>query len=382
MTEIEPGLRASLPVTRLSHSENRCLIAYYLQSPLSADGSRLLHFEFDCPHVDSRELEPMRGRIVISEPDGSCPQMLGEIRVPSPSSGAQAQWCGGLHRIAYFLNDDEGSTGWRIDDLGSGHRWEGEGRMRHISADGRRLSIQDPNPYGRNEDRRAPAHEDAAAIFSDYEAEEELFRVTVADMLRVHPSREEMEPLHLGIKKPLFSPDGEHLSFVLSNNPYRQASGADEPRRHELYLADADGSDLRYLCPFVTHPSWHPTGEYFCALVHDPEGLLAFGLYPVDGSGPIYWRHPALRSGHPSIQPVHCGYLINDQYDREREVAQLWLYSLEDWSERLILEAEYSDYSNHSGTHLHPAWSPDGRSVFFNSAHPGHAQVYRIDVEE
>ncbi|MBT3605324.1 MAG: hypothetical protein HOE48_19865 [Candidatus Latescibacteria bacterium] len=28
-----------------------------------------------------------------------------------------------------------------------------------------------------------------------------------------------------------------------------------------------------------------------------------------------------------------------------------------------------------------PAWSPDGRSLFINSAHPGHAQVYRVDVE-
>ena len=381
LTEVEPGLRTSLPASRLSHSENRCLIAYYLQSPLSADGSKLLYFEFDRPEVDRRCPEAMRGRLILANPDGSAPLRLEEITVPSPSSGAQAQWCGEMKRIAHFLVDENGRIGWQIIDLESGQRWGGEGSMRHISPDGRKLSIQNPNPYDGREGTDALDHGSAAATFLDYESGEELFRVSVADMLSVHPKREQMEPLHLGIKKPLFSPGGRHLSFVLSNNPYRAASGATEPRHHELLLADADGSNLRYLCPFVTHPSWHPTGTHFCALVRDPDGELAFGLYPVDGSDPIYWRHPALRAGHPSVQPVHCQYLVNDQFDHERGVAELWLYSLGDWSEHLILEADYADYSNESGTHLHPAWSPDGRSVFFNSAHSGPARVYRIELD-
>jgi len=38
---------------------------------------------------------------------------------------------------------------------------------------------------------------------------------------------------------------------------------ADEPRYKDLFLADADGSNLRYLGPFVTHPSWHPSESRF-----------------------------------------------------------------------------------------------------------------------
>lgn len=338
-------------------------------------------FEYDQPQVDRRRSEPMRGWIVVAEPDGSNAQRLEKITVPSPSSGAQAQWCGDTHRIAHFLVDSEGDAAWQVIDLDSGRRWTGKGSMRHISPDARRLSIQDPNPYGDNKHPGAPRHEDAAAIFWDYEGGDELFRITVADLLAVHPEQEKVAGLHFGIKKPLFSPDGKHLSFVLSNNPYRHASGAAEPRRHELFLADADGSNLRYLCPFVTHPSWHPTGEAFCALVHDPEGELAFGLYPPNGSAHTYWRHPALRSGHPSIQPAYHRYLVNDQFDARRGVAGLWLYSLGDWSEQCVVEAEYTDYSNDNGTHLHPAWSPDGRAVYFNSAHLGPAQVYRLEIE-
>jgi len=385
LMEVEPGLRACLPVSRLTHSPHRCILAYYLQPTLSADGQKLLYFEFDSAQVDRRRPDPMRGQIVVADPDGSNPEKLEMIDVPSPSSGAQAQWCGtATYRIAHFLNDEQGRTRWQIVDLDSGERWGGSGSMRHISADGLLLSIQSPNPYTEAEKRGEQlSPEDVAAVFLDYEADRTLFRISVADMLRVHPEGDRIGRLHLGIKKPLFSPDGKHISFVVTNEQYRAATagGTDEPRQKDLFLANADGRNLRFLAPFVTHPSWHPTGRTFCALVRDPEDRLAFGQFPLDGSDPVYLHHPALRGGHPSIQPVYNRYVANDQFNRERGVAELWLYRLDDWKEQLVLEADYSDYSNDSGTHLHPAWSPDGRSLFINSAHPGHSQVYRVDVE-
>lgn len=38
------------------------------------------------------------------------------------------------------------------------------------------------------------------------------------------------------------------------------------------------------------------------------------------------------------------------------------------------------DYSNDTGTHMHPAWGRDGKSLVINSAHVGPSQVYRVDV--
>jgi hypothetical protein len=163
---IEPGLRARLPVVRLTHSMNRCIIAYYLQTPVSPDGRRLLYFEFDRPEVDRREARPMQGWVTVADADGSSPRRLEKITVPSPSSGAQQQWCGELPRVAHFCVNDEGATTWQVIDTESGDRWHGQGEMRHVSPDGRRLSVQDPNPYRHG---GTISHESVGARFLDYE---------------------------------------------------------------------------------------------------------------------------------------------------------------------------------------------------------------------
>lgn len=375
---VEPGLRAAVPVTRLTHSPNRCIIAYYLETPISLDGQQLLYFEFDQPQVDRRKPELMRGWVTLANADGSEPRRFEKITVPSPSSGAQQQWCGSLPRIAHFLGDDPTCIRWQVIDLESGQRWQGDGPMRHIAPDGRTMVFQMQNPVHFPE---AKTHAGVGATFYDYEADRELFRVTVADMLPLLPGGESLGDLHWGVKKPLPSPDGKHTAYVLSNRPYLSKHPGTEPIHHHIYMSEADGSKLRYVTPFVTHPSWHPDSTHYCALCNQPDtGELAFGLFPVDGSEPTYWSHPSLRSGHPSIQPVHKQYVVNDQFDHSRGVAQLWLYRIADWQPQLLLEAEYTDYSNDSGTHLHPSWSPDGKSIYINSAHPGPAQIYRVDL--
>ena len=190
LMEVEPGLRACLRVSRLTHSPAPLYSRVFTCSRrFPADGQKLLYFEFDSAQVDRRRPDPMRGQIVVADPDGSNPEKLEMIDVPSPSSGAQAQWCGtATYRIAHFLNDEQGRTRWQIVDLDSGERWGGSGSMRHISADGLLLSIQSPNPYTEAEKRGEQlSPEDVAAVFLDYEADRTLFRISVADMLRVHP---------------------------------------------------------------------------------------------------------------------------------------------------------------------------------------------------
>jgi hypothetical protein len=65
---------------------------------------------------------------------------------------------------------------------------------------------------------------------------------------------------------------------------------------------------------------------------------------------------------------------------RDRGHVFLRLYDLQEESYEDVLVADYTDYSNDSGTHFHPAWTPDGRSLYIASAHGECAGVYRIDL--
>lgn len=103
-------------------------------------------------------------------------------------------------------------------------------------------------------------------------------------------------------------------------------------------------------------------------------------LYPVDGSPPQILGPDWIGTGHPSIQPGQGRYLATDVYDREKGQAVLRLFDLESHTHEDVLVAEYEDFSNESGTHLHPAWTMDGASLILNSAHSGAAQLYRVDL--
>ena len=84
-TEVEPGLRASRPVVRLTPSDRRCVHGYYTMSPLSADGQFLTYYEFDDPHPNRTSGRPSTGRVVVANADGSSALAIAEIGEASPS---------------------------------------------------------------------------------------------------------------------------------------------------------------------------------------------------------------------------------------------------------------------------------------------------------
>ncbi len=52
--EAEPGLRSKRPVMRLTHNDRRAITCHYTLSLISADGERLVYFEYSRARVDRR----------------------------------------------------------------------------------------------------------------------------------------------------------------------------------------------------------------------------------------------------------------------------------------------------------------------------------------
>jgi dipeptidyl aminopeptidase/acylaminoacyl peptidase len=88
---------------------------------------------------------------------------------------------------------------------------------------------------------------------------------------------------------PAWSPDGRRIAFVLftPNYPAALATWTTIGSRYDLYVVDADGSDLRPIAPahpsFVSTPSWSPDGESL-AFMSDAHGTPAVFTIPVDGA--------------------------------------------------------------------------------------------------
>ena len=377
-SEIEPGLRANRPVVRVTPADKRCVHGYYTMSPLSADGSLLTYFEFDETRVDRTSGRPISGRVVVAEADGSEARPIVEMGHGSACQGVMQQWVGPGHRLGWV---DYTARAWTVTDLDSGESWNGEGQAREFAPEGEDLFLQTPEQIHllAEEKGQTLSAEEVAARIIDYRTGEEKVRVSVADVLEIHPEADEARSQHMCFKQTLFSADGERIALNFSNAWYSRNKGT-EPFRHEKLIARRDGSGLRCLGTGASHPSWHPSGDYYTAVAPDSEGVKRFMMYPVDGSPPFALGPDWLGTGHPSFQPGEARYLAVDVYVPSRGHAFLRLYDLVELTYEDLLVAEYDDYTNNSGTHLHPAWSPDGNSLFIASAHAGYAQVFRVEV--
>lgn len=377
--EIEPGMRTRVPVTRITHSDKKCVHSYYTMPVESADGQKIVFFEFDRPEVNRNDIATLTGQLTVANADGSNPETVARMK-GSPAQGAMGQWVAATRRVAAVCSFD---GYWLVTDTDTGQQWRGSERLREVSPDGKYIFCQTPEDIHMvaEESGKSVSEDEVAATIMNYETREIDVRISLADVLKVHPDAKQVRKQHMCFKQTLFSSNGRYISFVLSNSWYVQHRGTEE-LRHEIFLANRNGQSIRYLGPFVTHPCWHPSGDYFLAVAKDSSNTSRFMLYPADGSEPRALGTDWLGDGHPSIQPVHHRYLSADFYDYGKSVATLKLFDLEKGTVEDILQAEFRDYTNESGTHLHPAWSRDGTSLYIASAHLGHAQIYRVDLNE
>lgn len=378
-SEIEPGLRASRPVVRLTPSERRCTHAYHTTSPLSADGAKLVYFDYDELQVGRRLGRPITGTVVVADADGSNRQPLAHVKNASVNSGVMQQWVGPTRRVG-FVNFGAPPS-WRVMDVDTGEGWHGDGQAREFAPEGTDLFLQTPEDIHMvaEDQGRHLAPDEVAARIIDWRTGQERARVSVAHVLAVHPEADDAARQHMCFKQTLFSPDGKRISFNFSNSWYSEHRGT-ERRRHEKCVADRDGTNLLCLGAGASHPSWHPGGQYYFAVAADEHGVPRFMLYPVDGSAPEPVGPDWIAAGHPAFQPGEARYLAVDTPAPHKGHVFLRLYDLRETTYEDILVAEYTDYSNDSGTHFHPAWSRDGKHVFIASAHSGVAHLYRVDV--
>jgi serine/threonine protein kinase/dipeptidyl aminopeptidase/acylaminoacyl peptidase len=174
------------------------------------------------------------------------------------------------------------------------------------------------------------------------------------------------------VDAPAFSPDGRQIAFVSSrdNSP-------------GLFVMDRDGGNIRRILNGAFDPSWTPDGReivYSTESGQDPDGREAPSeLWMVDvGTGQTR-RLAGTDAIDPNVSPdgrfVAFWALPVNQSGNQFSGGNrdIWVQPLAGGARIRITDSESSDWS--------PAWSADGRYLYFSSDRSGTMNIWRMPID-
>ncbi len=167
--------------------------------------------------------------------------------------------------------------------------------------------------------------------------------------------------------QPAFSPDGEHIAF----RSERDGGG--------LFVMGATGESARRLTSFGYNPSWSPDGTRLAfsseSITEHPTARQSDAkLWTVDvASGATRMLFDALDAVQPAWSP-HGHRIAFWGLPRGTGQRDLWTVAADGSDPVRITDDTDLDWS--------PAWSPDGRFLYFSSDRGGSLNLWRVHLDE
>jgi Tol biopolymer transport system component len=149
-----------------------------------------------------------------------------------------------------------------------------------------------------------------------------------------------------GVEDPAVSPDGRTVAFT---------ARPPEAPRPDIFLMNADGSDLRQFTPQVPDeaPAWSPDGARLALHRFTDNGYDLF-VINLDGSGQVQLTTDPSNEADPAWSPDGTGIAFEGDGTGDAEI--------------YVMRTDGSDVrrlTSRPGDDLFPAWSPDGERVAF-----------------
>lgn len=349
--------RAGVAIREVSGTPGRhAAHAYYLASPESPDGTRVLFFTSSTPDAH-------RGDLVVRERSTGRETVIARgIDTEDAHRGACQQWISQGRRVAYH---DVKHGRWSV------HVVDLDTLRDRIVAEGRQLcfgrAVDDwlpiygchwnPGPHrnlelvhaGTGEIKTVVTIEDVERRYGAYLAKEFGGRTTSIFFPHLSPDGK-----RVFFKMSAPGPDGAANHFMSKNASHRQG----------LFVYEVDSREPLFMSPKWGHPAWHP----------DSRRIIEMGnlFYDTSDGGKVIRMAnlPVLRGNHPSVGPDGKLFVMDGLLDQAGGPPGLWGVALCDvrGDHHVILHR----FDNSRGakswrkSHPHPIFSADGRRIYFN----------------
>jgi len=210
----------------------------------------------------------------------------------------------------------------------------------------------------------------------DYNTGESTLLVSLVDICSIRRALNMECALHT-VNHVMISPSGNRFIFI-----HRYYIG--KRRFDRLFLVDSATGNLKLLFDYemVSHFFW-VNDKTIVAYLRDSDGENAYNLIDVDTgifSKIICEQLDPLGDGHPH---VFGDWLITDSYPDKARMQCLVLLNLKTREVKKLGEFFHGlKYTGETRCDLHPRFSIDGKSVFFDSVFSGKRQLYRMSLSQ
>ena len=340
-------------ILRLTHSVYNDKHAYYDVSPWSPDGSMIVF----CSALPGEKASS----VYVMEADGTNIRKVGESTTFGMHTGNFPCWAADGESIYYRTHFGEGEERRH----GTARAFLDSGEVQFLPLAVRQVSMS----TGRLLETVSSPDAEVRGLFS-YAADgtDKQALATLGQCVALSPKRSDIGDAPTNFQNCKWNADGDKALVVF-------IGGRDMGDRiaKEIYVVNADGSDLHFVTAFNHHPIWHPNGEQI--IYNGPDGL-----YLVNCDGTDNHKISDCGQGHPSFSP-DGSMMVTDGFGGEWRDKLITIDPTTGEWQALCSVPTVHGRSHETGTHPHPCWAPDGKSIIYDSDETGHCQLYQVFLD-
>jgi len=377
--------KTNYPIQIIGEQDNESFFGYYDKAPLSSDGKYILFYSSKHPTYKKPDSNKT---ILLVLQKLETKEIL--LRIPilayNWQQGSRAHW---LKDDLFIFNDFDTEQKkytarvWSVSSLSEVKYFDKPVQDSFktdyfLSLNYRRLMALRPD-YGY---RNLPAlNEDELKEISndgiwkiDYETGKSQLFITLADIYSVKTIPDMEQSIHK-VNHILISPAGDKFIFI-----HRYYIG--KRRFDRLFLADSSTGKLKLLSEYgmVSHCFWI-NDKTIVAYLRDSNGKDAYNIINIDSESfnkITNNRLDCFGDGHPH---VFGEWFITDTYPDKARMQHLILVNWKTGEIKELGEFVHGlKYSGETRCDLHPRFSSDGKSIFFDSVFSGKRRLYKMNL--